>query len=40
VLFFDWTSDGHAHWLRAEERDAKDALQLLSNPISINRVSR
>lgn len=33
---FQWTSDGHAHWLRAEVRDANGSLMLVSNPIYIN----
>jgi hypothetical protein len=37
VLSFQWASDGQPHWLRAEVRDAKGTLQLLSNPIYINR---
>jgi hypothetical protein len=33
---FQWTSDGHAHWLRAEVRDANGSLMLVSNPVYIN----
>jgi hypothetical protein len=40
VLSFQWTSDGQSHWLRAEVRDAKGALQLLSNPIYIDHEKR
>ena len=40
VLPFQWTSDGNPHWLRAEVRDTKGALQLLSNPIYINQANR
>jgi hypothetical protein len=40
VLSFQWTSDGRQHWLRAEVRDTKGALQLLSNPIYINQAIR
>jgi hypothetical protein len=36
TLSFQWTSDGHAHWLRAEVRDANGSLMLVSNPIYIN----
>jgi hypothetical protein len=35
TLQFQWTSDGHAHWLRAEVRDSNGSLALLSNPIYI-----
>ena len=35
TLPFQWTSDGHAHWLRAEVRDSNGSLALLSNPIYI-----
>lgn len=33
---FQWTSDGHTHWLRAEVRDSNGSLTLVSNPIYIN----
>ena len=36
TLAFQWTSDGHYHWLRCEVRDQNGALMLLSNPIYIN----
>ena len=39
-LPFQWTSDGKRHWLRAEVRDAQDALTLISNPIYINATER
>jgi hypothetical protein len=35
-LPFSWTSDGNAHWLRAEVRDSNGSLMLVSNPIYIN----
>ena len=35
TLSFQWTSDGHTHWLRAEIRDSNGSLILLSNPIYI-----
>ena len=35
-LPFTWTSDGHAHWLRAEVRDSNSSLMLISNPVYIN----
>ncbi len=40
ILPTEWTGDGQCHWLRAEVRDAKGALLLLSNPIYINHVTR
>ena len=36
TLTFQWKSDAHAHWLRAEVRDANDSLMLVSNPIYIH----
>jgi hypothetical protein len=35
TLPFNWTSDGHRHWLRAEVRDSNGSLMLVSNPIYI-----
>jgi hypothetical protein len=39
TLPFQWTSDGHAHWLRAEVRDSNGSLMLVSNPIYIQAVT-
>lgn len=36
TLPFQWTSDGHHHWLRAEVRDSSGNLMLISNPIYID----
>ncbi|WP_266170846.1 CehA/McbA family metallohydrolase [Dyella subtropica] len=33
---FDWNSDGKAHWLRAEVRDASGKPLLIGNPIYVN----
>jgi hypothetical protein len=35
-LSFEWKTDGGAHWLRAEVRDANQSLMLVSNPIYIH----
>jgi hypothetical protein len=35
TLAFNWTSDGHPHWLRADVRDSNGSLVLVSNPIYI-----
>ena len=39
-LSFQWTSDGRAHWLRAEVRDSNGSLMLVSNPIYIQPMIR
>ena len=39
-LPFTWTSDGLAHWLRAEVRDSNGSLTLISNPVYINLPAR
>ena len=36
TLVFHWTSDGRAHWIRAEVRDANGSLMLVSNPVYFN----
>lgn len=36
ALAFDWPSDGHAHWLRVDVRDADGRLALIGNPIYVN----
>lgn len=33
---FTWTSDGKAHWLRVEVRDASGKALLVGNPIYLN----
>jgi hypothetical protein len=33
---FDWTSDGHRHWLRAEVRDAHGKPLLIGNPVYLD----
>ena len=33
---FEWKTDGHPHWLRAEVRDSNSSLMLVSNPIYIH----
>ncbi|HTJ30120.1 MAG TPA: CehA/McbA family metallohydrolase [Acidobacteriaceae bacterium] len=35
TLSFQWKTDGHPHWLRAEVRDSNQKLMLVSNPIYI-----
>jgi hypothetical protein len=37
---FDWTSDGHRHWLRAEVRDAHGKPLLIGNPVYLDATSR
>lgn len=37
---FDWRSDGGAHWLRVDVRDAAGKLILLGNPIYLNAAPR
>ena len=34
---FTWTSDGQRHWLRANVRGADGKLNLIGNPIYVNR---
>ena len=36
TLSFQWKTDGHPHWLRAEVRDSNGSLMLVSNPIYIH----
>jgi len=36
-VHFSWRSDGKAHWLRANVRDADGRLALVGNPIYVNR---
>jgi hypothetical protein len=40
TLPFQWTSDGRAHWLRAEVRDSNGSLVLVSSPIYIRPAAR
>jgi hypothetical protein len=40
TLAFQWTSDSHRHWLRAEVRDSNGSLVLISNPIYIQPSTR
>ena len=40
TLPFQWTSDGRAHWIRAEVRDSNGSLVLLSSPIYISPLTR
>jgi hypothetical protein len=35
-LSFQWKTDGHPHWIRAEVRDSNGSLMLVSNPIYIH----
>lgn len=37
---FDWTSDGRAHWLRAEVRDDAGKPLLIGNPVYLNPARR
>jgi hypothetical protein len=36
TLSFQWKTDGHPHWIRAEVRDSNSSLMLVSNPIYIH----
>lgn len=36
TLSFQWKTDSHPHWLRAEVRDSNGSLMLVSNPIYIH----